>query len=1028
MIGAGSLRTPFAVLAAAACVTGVALTVSDQARSVVDMAPVGVWFANDDADSVSHVGPAGTDVTVQIVKPSGALTITELDGVAYVTDEDGHLSRIDPAQLVVSQETTLPSSNSQLIGGGGRLYVVDNATGTVRELDPGGLTSIGQTDPLGELLGTAVVDDDGVLWIPDLTTGTVMAVDGRTVASTTQVASPGDDVRLSVVNGIVVAINTSASTVTQIAGGDRTGTTHALSVAPGATAPVAVGGGWVLPVVSGAELVTLDLRNGRSIRIVLAEPDHRLGTPALAGGRVYVPDFTAGTLLVVDLASERVVETLRVTGSAGNFDLVVKNGRVFVNDPASERAWTINTAGALVPVVKYDPSRPGGGSGGGVVPPPATTTTTVPRPDDRDDDDPQNDDNDDDDERDAAPPATTPRSDVTATTVPAATPVTVPVATSPPVIVIPPSTGGTAPPTVTVPGAGTPGSGTPPATTTPAPTVSNGAVRDVVAVAGDGRATVSWQPPQGWRPVTGYGVVVSPTGAAYDVSGSETSFTVSGLRNGTAYEFVITARSAAGDGAAVRSAPVTPAAPRPDAPAGVAAVAGNGQVILTWDAPRQGRVSAYVVEVLGGPGLPPSQVPGDQRQVTITGLENGTTYYATVRASTDGQTGTAASSANFVPAGPPGRPGAVSAAVTAGGQVTVTWTAAASNGRELTAYTVTGSGLAAQQVPGDRLQAVFSGLSVGSTHTFTVVATNPLGDGPGAASAAVVVQSQVPGAPGGVNATAGDASVTVTWAAAPANGSTLSGYRIRNVTAGTAATVVPAGQLSQTFGSLSNGTPYTFEVQAVATNGAAGPAVTTTAVTPIGPMVAPTNVVAVATTPGSILVTFDAPATINGNPIAHWVVSTTPSTSEQTVTSGSATITGLAQGTSYTVNVAAVAAVAGRGPAAVSAPVTTPFGTPDAVTNLDVVFANLNRVTLSWDAMPFAEWYVVEPLGGGNTAPITVTTNAVTYDPQSFFEDAWVVRVTAHSQYGASAPTQIWVFMPPYPVEECGGRTGRICP
>ena len=89
------------------------------------MAPVGVWFANDSADSVSHVGPAGTDATVQIADPAGLLQITELDGIAYVTDGEGHLSRIDPAQLVVSQEATCPRPTRSSIGGGWRLYLVD---------------------------------------------------------------------------------------------------------------------------------------------------------------------------------------------------------------------------------------------------------------------------------------------------------------------------------------------------------------------------------------------------------------------------------------------------------------------------------------------------------------------------------------------------------------------------------------------------------------------------------------------------------------------------------------------------------------------------------------------------------------------------------------------------------------------------------------------------------------------------------------------------------------------------------------
>ena len=89
-----------------------------------------------------------------------------------------------------------------------------------------------------------------------------------------------------------------------------------------------------------------------------------------------------------------------------------------------------------------------------------------------------------------------------------------------------------------------------------------GAPAVVTAVAGDGRAVVSWSAAgDNGSTVTGYAVTASPGGALVTTSGATTA-TVTGLSNGTAYSFRVSATNAAGTGpASVASAPVVPAAP-----------------------------------------------------------------------------------------------------------------------------------------------------------------------------------------------------------------------------------------------------------------------------------------------------------------------------------------------------------------------------------------------------------------------------------------------------------------------------------
>lgn len=83
----------------------------------------------------------------------------------------------------------------------------------------------------------------------------------------------------------------------------------------------------------------------------------------------------------------------------------------------------------------------------------------------------------------------------------------------------------------------------------------------VGAVAGDGAATVSWTAPDPYvgSRRTGYVVTAEPGGATVEVGPDATSATVTGLANGTAHTFTVTAENHAGPGAASEpSAPVTP--------------------------------------------------------------------------------------------------------------------------------------------------------------------------------------------------------------------------------------------------------------------------------------------------------------------------------------------------------------------------------------------------------------------------------------------------------------------------------------
>jgi len=103
--------------------------------------------------------------------------------------------------------------------------------------------------------------------------------------------------------------------------------------------------------------------------------------------------------------------------------------------------------------------------------------------------------------------------------------------------------------------------------TAPAPTHPM-APNSVVAAAGDGSATVTWETPayDGGSPITSY-IVTSSGGQVASVDGSTLSATLTGLSNGSSYTFTVQAKNSLGKGpVSAPSDPATPATPPPPPP------------------------------------------------------------------------------------------------------------------------------------------------------------------------------------------------------------------------------------------------------------------------------------------------------------------------------------------------------------------------------------------------------------------------------------------------------------------------------
>ena len=421
-------------------------------------------------------------------------------------------------------------------------------------------------------------------------------------------------------------------------------------------------------------------------------------------------------------------------------------------------------------------------------------------------------------------------------------------------------------------------------------------------------------PSNGGSAVSSYTVTSSP--GSLTGTGSSSPITVTGLTNGTAYTFTVTATNAVGtSSSSSASNSVTPAT-TPDAPTSLTPTAGNAQVALSWTAPSSNGGSAltdYVIEykLTSEPTTWSIFSDGTSTSTsgTVTSLTNGSSYDFRVSAVNAVGQGSASATATATPVTVPGAP--TSASATAGNaQASVAFSAPASNGGSaITSYTVTSS-------PGNftgtgsSSPVTVTGLTNGTAYTFTVVATNAVGDGSASSASNSVTPITVPGAPTSVSAAEGNTQATITFTAPVSNGgSAITGYTVTSSPGSFAGT----GSSSPiTVTGLTNGSTYTFTVTATNAAGTGSSSSASNSVTLSTEPGAPTNLASTVLS-SSIGLTWSAPASNGGTAITDYIVEyqlTTGGTwavfADGTTTSTSATVTGLSNNTSYDFRVRAV--------------------------------------------------------------------------------------------------------------------------
>ncbi len=264
------------------------------------------------------------------------------------------------------------------------------------------------------------------------------------------------------------------------------------------------------------------------------------------------------------------------------------------------------------------------------------------------------------------------------------------------------------------------------------------------AVPSNSSASVPFTPPasNGGSPITSYTATSSPGGITSTSPGSP--IIVTGLTNGTAYTFTVTATNAIGTGpasAALNS--VTPVG-APGAPSINAAFPGDGVAFLDFNSASNGgsAITTYTA-TSSPPGGTGSGTPADASDavpqgggILVTGLTNGVSYTFTLTATNAVGTGPASAPSNPVtPLAMPGMPTITGVTALNATDFQINFLPPAV-GAPFTYFTVTAFDTVLMIPPfmttGASSPIVITVTNTANTHTIDVSATNTSGTGPSA--------------------------------------------------------------------------------------------------------------------------------------------------------------------------------------------------------------------------------------------------------------------------------------------------------
>jgi fibronectin type 3 domain-containing protein len=253
----------------------------------------------------------------------------------------------------------------------------------------------------------------------------------------------------------------------------------------------------------------------------------------------------------------------------------------------------------------------------------------------------------------------------------------------------------------------------------------------------------------------------------------------------------------------------------PSIPSGLTASAANAQVNLTWNA--SSGATAYYVKRSTTTGGPYTQIAAPTgTSYADNSVTNGTKYYYVVSAyNSYGQSANSAE-VNATPTAPP-PPGAPAGLQATPGntQVSLSWTASTGATSYHVKRSTTSGGPYTQVSAPTVANFADTSLTNGTTYYYVVSALNATGESANSsqASATPIAPVTPPAAPTGLQATAGNAQVSLTWTGSAG----ATGYHVKRSTTsgGPYAQVAAPATTSDVDTGLTNGTTYYYAVSAL---------------------------------------------------------------------------------------------------------------------------------------------------------------------------------------------------------------------
>jgi len=294
-------------------------------------------------DTVVHVnaesGTEDAEAARKLATGKERLQVVQVgpDSVWVVNTESGEVWRLPTRSMKpekVGDKGAKGAEKPDVVAGGGKAYLVDRDNKKLTSLDarPDKRRDIPTPAPVD----VAVVDSSGTAWALARATGELYQVSGGVLRHRVKVAGPGEKAQLTLAGGRPVVYRPTRG---KVATYGSEGLVRSYNLPPVdqpvlvPTSPVAAP--VLVAVVKGtAEVYSVDLRTGKvSTTQLNGHEDSTFGPPAVLGRYVYVPDQTLRQVLLLDVHTLRLHDHVAVPGGTDEFDVFVRDNRVWVNDP-----------------------------------------------------------------------------------------------------------------------------------------------------------------------------------------------------------------------------------------------------------------------------------------------------------------------------------------------------------------------------------------------------------------------------------------------------------------------------------------------------------------------------------------------------------------------------------------------------------------------------------------------------------------------------------------------------------------------